>query len=107
MNRWQEVKVYLMVLLSDRKFFDQFERNEDGSCVKFLPPSLVREFMNRKIEPDKWMKHVKTYLTNAQGHLVASKRLIFRIDCQQFITYTDPARQLTVMVSVNHLYVLI
>ena len=66
--------------------------------MNFLHPTAVGEFLNRSIEPTKWMKHVKSYVVNATGSLLSTKRVIFRMESQGFKTYPQPSRHMSVVV---------
>ena len=94
------MKITVMLWLnSDEKFFKKFERNEDGTFVKFLHPERIQDRLNEKIEPAMWMKQVNGYVVNAMGGQLSDKKQLFRIESQHFRTYGQPSKTLHVLVS--------
>ena len=47
---------------------------------------------------EKWVRDVKNYVRNVDEDMINDRRLIFGIDTKIFFTYTEPPRQITVLV---------
>ena len=59
----------------------------------------VKSFQEQEITIPQWIGKVKTYLMNIQGHLIEKKSMVIMIESQIFLTYTQPARQVSLIVS--------
>ena len=57
-------------------------------------------YMNRMIGVDKWMGEIKMYVHAVNPEMISDRKLVFGIETKIFLTYTEPARQLTVMVGI-------
>ena len=78
----------------------KFQQNEDGTVVQFMHPNMVEDFMSRNVDVNTWIQEVKSYVFEANGNLIADRKLIYTMESQTFKTNTDPARRVTVIVSV-------
>ena len=79
-------------------YFKRFVKNADGTRVRFKTSKEVNEYMNKMIDVDKWMRDVKFYVKEVDAELIADKKLVFGIETKIFWTYTEEARQFSVVV---------
>ena len=63
-----------------------------------MAPQKVNEFMERKIDLDEWILHVKQNILDKDRQLIIDKKHIFVIESQSFKTFTTPSRTVTTMV---------
>ena len=73
-------------------------QNDDGSTIRMIRPLQVKEEMNKNIDVEKWVLTLKEYVLDVQGEWFSDKGKIFVIESQTFKTYTNPFRQISVMV---------
>ena len=78
-------------------------KNEDGSSevegeINLMTRSEVEEFMDARNDVNKWSAHVREYLKDVNQDLLASKKHMFIIDSEIFLTNTQPVRRISVMV---------
>ena len=78
-------------------------RNEDGCSevegeINLMTRSEVEEFMDARNDVNKWSAHVREYLKDVNQDLLASKKHMFIIDSEIFLTNTQPVRRISVMV---------
>ena len=78
-------------------------KNEDGSSevegeINLMTRSEVEDFMDARNDVNKWSAHVREYLKDVNQDLLASKKHMFIIDSEIFLTNTQPVRRISVMV---------
>ena len=56
--------------------------------------------MNAMRDVNKWMRDVKCYIQAIDADLICDQKLIFGIETKIFLTYTEPSRQMAVMVGI-------
>ena len=81
-------------------YFKRFVKNADGTRVKFRTSYEVNNYMNAMRDVDKWMRDVKCYIQAIDADLICDRKLIFGIETKIFLTYTEPSRQMAVMVGI-------
>ena len=78
------------------------KNEEDCSEIKgeinLMTRFEVEEFMDGRNDVNKWSTHVREYLKDVNDDLLASKKHIFIIDSEIFLTNTQPVRRISVMV---------
>ena len=84
-------------------------KNEDGCSevegeIKLMTRSEVEEFMDARNDVNKWSAHVREYLKDVNQDLLASKKHMFIIDSEIFLTSTQPVCRISVMVCLFHLF---
>ena len=57
-------------------------------------------FRKSEIVIDKWIGRVKNYVIMAELDLIEDKSMVFTVEAQMFFTYTEPTRNLSVIVRV-------
>ena len=82
------------------EYFKRFSKNSDGSKVLFWTSKRVNEYMEEMQDVSKWMAKLKYYVKAIEEDLIADKKLVFVIESQIFLTYTEPAREISVMVGI-------
>ena len=71
----------------------------DGWPIEMKSGAEVNSFMDRSIDQDEWILHVKQYVKDKQAELIRDKKLIFVIESQCFRTPSNPTRDVSVIVS--------
>ena len=66
--------------------------------INLMTRSEVEEFMDARNDVNKWSAHVREYLKDVNQDLLASKKHMFIIDSEIFLTNTQPVRRISVMV---------
>ena len=56
--------------------------------------------MNKMRDVDQWMADVKLYVKAVDLELISDRKHIFAIETKIFLTYTEPERQMAVMVCI-------
>ena len=84
-------------------------KNEEGGSevegeIDLMTRSEVEEFIDARNDVNKWSAHVRQYLTDVNKDLLASKKHMFIIDSEIFLTNTQPVRRISVMVCFFLLY---
>ena len=78
------------------------KNEEDCSEIKgeinLMTRFEVEEFMDATNDVNKWSAHVREYLKDVNDDLLASKKHMFIIDSEIFLTNTQPVRRISVMV---------
>ena len=59
----------------------------------------VKSFHEAEVLIDDWNGRVQSFIREGDQDLIADKSMVFIVQCQMFLTYTDPSRTITVIVS--------
>ena len=78
-------------------------KNEDGCSevegeINLMTRSQVKKFMDGRNDVNQWSAHVRQYLKDVSQDLLASKKYMFIIDSEIFLTNTQPVCRISVMV---------
>ena len=64
-----------------------------------MHPTDIERFLNKHIDCDMWIAHVKSFITAINNSLICGKKSVIVIECQTFRTHTNPSRNVSVLVS--------
>ena len=77
---------------------EKFQHDSNETRTLLLTWENVKCFLNREIVIEQWISSAKNYLTQVQADLIEDRRMVFIIESQIFLTYTQPTRQLCFVV---------
>ena len=84
---------------SGRGYLNKFRFDVREERTLLMTDDNVKSFHEQEITIPQWIGKVKNYLTNVQGHLIEKKSMVIMIESQIFLTCTQPARQVCLIVS--------
>ena len=84
---------------SGRGYLKKFRFDVREEKTLLMTADNVKSFHEQEITIPQWIGKVKSYLMNVQGHLIEKKSMVIMIESQIFLTCTQPARQVCLIVS--------
>ena len=78
---------------------EKFKLDLQGEKTFLMSAENVKAFQDQEMLTPEWMGKVKNYVIEVQKDLIKEKEMVFMVEAQIFLTYTNPFRQLCVLVS--------
>ena len=83
-----------------RGYLEKFKLDVRGGETFLMSAEHVKASQEQEMLIPEWIGAVKKYVMQVQPDLIEDREMVIMIESQIFFTYTEPSRQICVVVSV-------
>ena len=78
---------------------EKYKLDVDGNNTNLMTYNSVKCFHESEVISDTWLGHVKKFVLQFARDLIEDKSMLFIVQSQMFLTYTEESRTISVIVS--------